>query len=106
MRIVDVVNVRYAERPGATACMGDGSDVRAAKHAGGKDCVVEHTALTSLLECHEALPGGVRERGELAPAPDPDIAFVVGPARMKERDVRRNGRNHQNRIIRHGKGVL
>src|SRR5258708_15876889 len=106
VRVVDIVHIRRAKRPGAALCRGGRSDVNRRKHAGREQLVLEHVAGAPLLEGDERLARGVRDRRELLAAPDPGVARVVDPARVKQGDVGRYRFYVENRVVLAGEGLV
>src|SRR2546425_6072173 len=106
VRVVDAIDLRDAERPGAATGGRDRLDVDGSPDPGGEELVLQHVARAQLLERRaRALRGVGNGRDFLAPA-DPDIAGFIGPARVEESDVRRDGRHVKNRVCALGKRVL
>src|SRR5262245_39255970 len=72
------IMVGEAQRPRAVLHHCDGLDVEAAERAGGEGGIVEQAAVVELFDRHHGLLRGMRHGGELAVAPDPDVAVAVG----------------------------
>src|SRR5262245_24102753 len=72
------IMIGEAQRPRAVGDDRDRLDVEAAERAGGEGGIVEQVAAVELLHRHHGLRRGMRHGGELAVAPDPDIAVAVG----------------------------
>src|SRR2546422_3533063 len=106
VRVVDAVHLRDAERPGAAPGGRGRLDVDGSDDPGGEELVLQHVARAQLLERRQrALRSVGNGRDFLAPA-DPEVAGFIGPARVEQGDVRRDGRHVKNRVCALGKRVL
>src|SRR3989454_8994774 len=79
VRVVDAIDLRDAERPGAATGGRDRLDVDGSHDPGGEELVLQHVARAQLLESRErALPGVGNGRDFPAPA-HPYISRLVPP---------------------------
>ena len=95
-----------ASAEGAALSMGHRRDINRRDDAGREKLVLQHVAATQLLDRYISVARRMGEGGELAPAPDPDVARLVAPARVEQRDVGHDGRNEQDRVFAGGDGYL
>src|SRR3989475_1791738 len=106
VRVGDAVPPRAAERPGAALRWAHRRYVHRVQYSRGEKFIFKHVAGALLFIGHVSCFCGVRDGGELPAAPDPDVAGFIGPARVEQSDVRRDGRHVKNRVCALGKRVL
>src|SRR2546426_4495726 len=106
VRVVDAVYLRDAERPGAALRSCHRRYVHRVQYSRSEKFIFKHVAGALLFIGHVSCFCGVRDGGELPAAPDPDVAGFIGPARVEQSDVRRDGRHVKKRVCALGKRVL
>src|SRR6185369_7936829 len=100
VQVIGAVTPRHAKRPGAARRVRKPGNIDRGDDAGGEQLVLEHVALSPLFETHQAGYCGMRGRGELPPPADPDVAGLVRPARVEQRDIRPD-RRHEDEVALH-----
>src|SRR3984893_5566689 len=87
------------EWPGAVGRECDPLHIECAERSGREPGIVEQVLVLDLLHGNDGLYGGMSHHGELAIAPDPDIALAIGQGRMKQSNIRFDGGEEHDRIV-------